>query len=85
MPRAPLYAVVALLAAVVLPSAGAAPKGEERVLVILASAGTRPYPVADVQRTIAQANAFFQVSSFGQVRLNVDVTPWLSAFSVSPG
>jgi len=85
VPRAPLYAVVALLAAVVLPSAGAAPKGEERVLVILASTGAKPYPVADVQRTIAQANAFFQVSSFGQVRLKVDVTPWLSAFSGNPG
>src|SRR5207302_9257552 len=39
--RAPLYAVVALLAAVALPSAGAAAKGDEHVLVILASAGSK--------------------------------------------
>jgi hypothetical protein len=75
--RAPLYAVVALLAAVALPSAGAATKGNEHVLIILASAGSKPYPVAAVQQTARQANAFFEASSFGQVRLDVDVTPWL--------
>jgi hypothetical protein len=85
VPRAPLYAVVALLTAVVLPSAGAAPKGEERVLVVLASAGSKPFPVAAVQRTIGEADGFFRSSSFGQVRLSVDVTPWLTAFSGSPG
>jgi hypothetical protein len=52
--RAPLLAVVALLAAVVLPSAGAAPKANERVLVVLASTGSKPYSVADVQRAFAQ-------------------------------
>lgn len=85
MPRAPLYAVVALLAAVALPSAIAAPKSEERVLVVLASAGSKPYTVADVQRTLAQANAFLERSSFGQVHLRTDVTPWLTAFTQSPG
>jgi hypothetical protein len=70
-------AVVALLAAVALPSAGAATKGNEHVLIILASAGSKPYPVADVQRTAREANAFFEASSFGQVHLDVDVTPWL--------
>lgn len=77
MARAPLYAVVALLAAVALPSAGAATKGNEHVLIILTAAGSSPYPVADVQQTARRANAFFERSSFDQVHLDVDVTPWL--------
>lgn len=83
MAKAPLYAVVALLAAVALPSAGAAAKGDEHVLVILASAGSKPYSVAEVERTVSQANAFFETSSFGQVRLHVDVTPWLPVLTTS--
>lgn len=86
MPRTPLLAVVALLAAAVgLPSAGAAAKGEERVLVVLATNGPRPYTVAEVQQTAREIETFFQVSSFGQMKLHVDVTPWLSAFTASPG
>ena len=85
MRRAPLLAVVALLAAVVLPSAGAAPKANERVLVVLASMGSKPYTVADVQRTFAQLNAFMQRTSFGQVRVAADVTPWLTGLSAKPG
>ena len=76
--------MVALLAAVVLPSAGAAPKANERVLVVLASTGSRPYPVADVQRTLAQANAFMQRASFGQVQLVATVTPWLTGLTTKP-
>jgi hypothetical protein len=83
--RGPLLAVVALLAAVVLPSAGAAPKANERVLVVLASTGSRPYAVASVQRTFAQANAFIQRASFGQVHLTADVTPWLTGLTAKPG
>jgi len=82
--RAPLLAVVALWAAVLLPSAGAAPKANERVLVVLASTGSKPYPVADVQRVLADANAFMQRSSFGQVHLVGDVTPWLTGLAVRP-
>ncbi len=63
MPRAPLFAVVALFASVVLPSAGAAPKGNEHVLVVLASTGSKPYTVADVERTFEQANAFIKRST----------------------
>ncbi|MFL5951114.1 MAG: hypothetical protein ACJ74M_05860 [Gaiellaceae bacterium] len=84
MRRAPLLAVVALLAAVVLPSAGAAPKANQRVLVVLASTGSKPYPVADVQRAFAQANDFLQRASLGQVHLAADVTPWLTGLSVRP-
>jgi len=82
--QAPLLAVVALLAAVVLPSAGAAPKANERVLVVLASTGSKPYPVADVQRTLAEANAFMQRASFGQVQLVATVTPWLTGLTTKP-
>jgi hypothetical protein len=83
--RAPLLAVVALLAAVVLPSAGAAPKANERVLVVLASTGSKPYTVGEVQRTFEQAAAYIQRSSFGQVQLRADVTPWLTDLTARPG
>jgi hypothetical protein len=82
--RAPLLAVVALLAAVVLPSAGAAPKANQRVLVVLASTGSKPYPVADVQRALVQANDFMQRASFGQVHIAADVTPWLTGLTARP-
>ena len=84
MPRAPLLAVVVLFAAVALPSAGAAPKANERVLVVLASTGAKPYTVAEVQRTFDQANTFIQRSSFGQMQVHVDVTPWLTGLTVKP-
>ena len=84
MRRAPLVAVVALLAAVVLPSAGAAPKANERVLVVLASTGAKPYPVADVQRAFAQLNQFIQRASFGQAHVVADVTPWLTGLTAKP-
>jgi hypothetical protein len=83
--RAPLLAVVALLGAVALPSAGAAPKANERVLVVLASTGSRPYPVGDVQRAFAQANEFIQRASFGQVHVIAEVTPWLTGLTAKPG
>jgi hypothetical protein len=73
-----------LLAAAVLPSAGAAPKANERVLVVLASTGSKPYAVADVQRTFQQAAAYIQRASFGQVSLRADVTPWLTGLTVRP-
>jgi hypothetical protein len=82
--RAPLLAVVALLGAVVLPSAGAAPKANERVLVVLASTGSKPYPVADVQRAFSQLNEFMQRASFGQVHVAADVTPWLTGLTAKP-
>ncbi len=85
MRRAPLLAVVTLLAAVALPSAGATAKANEHVLVVLASAGSKPYPVADVQRAFAQVNTFMQRSSFGQVHVEADVTPWLTGLTAKPG
>ena len=86
MARAPLYAVAALFATTLLvQSAGAVAKGEERVLVVLATSGPKPYTVADVQQTVRQASSFISTASFGQTRLRVDVTPWLSAFNGNPG
>jgi hypothetical protein len=83
--RAPLYAVIALLALLVPQSAGTAALGEERVLIVLATSGPRPYSVAEVERTVKQADEFFRTSSFGQVHLIADVTPWLPAFTSNPG
>ena len=84
MRRAPLLAVVTLVAAILLPSAGAAPKANQRVLVVLASTGARPYPVADVQKAFAETNTWLQRASFGQMRLDADVTPWLTNLAARP-
>jgi hypothetical protein len=83
--RAPLVAVVALLATLAPLQAGAAAKGEERVLVVLATAGAKPYTVAEVERVVGQADAFLRTASFNQVQLHFDVTPWLPAFTATPG
>jgi len=83
--RAPLFAVVALLATLLPQTAGAVAKGEERLLVVLATSGPRPYSVAEVVQTAGEADAFFRRSSLGQVRLASDVTPWLAAFDRNPG
>jgi hypothetical protein len=83
--RAPLLAVMVLVATLSPLQAGAAAKGEERVLVVLATAGSKPYTVTEVERAVRQAQAFFRTSSFNQVQLHVDVTPWLPAFSGNPG
>ena len=84
MRRAPLAAVVVLLAAALLPAAGAAPKANERVLVVLASIGSKPYTVAEVRTAFQQADAFIQRSSFGQVHVQAEVTPWLTGLTVRP-
>ena len=85
MRRAPVLAVAVLLATLLAQSAGAVVKGDERVLVVLATSGPKPYTVGDVEQTAAQAGDFFSTASFGQVRLRVDVTPWLPAFDGNPG
>ncbi|MFL5980632.1 MAG: hypothetical protein ACJ74D_00675 [Gaiellaceae bacterium] len=84
MRRAPLVAVVVLLAAALLPAAGAAPKANERVLVVLASTGSRPYTVTEVRQAFQQADAFIQRASFGQVHVQAEVTPWLTGLTVRP-
>ena len=76
--------MVALLAASAVPSAGSATKAHERVLVVLASTGSRPYPVAEVRQAFEQADAWIQRSSFGQVQLNYEITPWLTGLTARP-
>lgn len=85
MSRAPLFAVIALLALLLPQTAGAVAKGEERVLVVLATSGPTPYTVGEVEHTVREADAFFRRSSLSQVRLQADVTPWLAAFDGNPG
>ena len=84
MRRAPLVAVVVLLAAALLPAAGAAPKANEHILVVLASTGSKPYTVADVREAFRDADAFIQRASFGQVRVQTEVTPWLTGLTARP-
>jgi hypothetical protein len=84
VPRAPLFAVVALLAASAVPSAGSATKANERVLVVLASTGSKPYTVAEVRQAFEQADAYIQRSSFGQAKLTYEITPWLTGLDSRP-
>jgi hypothetical protein len=74
-----------LLALVVVPSAGASATGSQRVLVILGTSGAQPYTAGDVQGVARQAARFYRTSSFGQLNLDFDVTPWLHAFTADPG
>jgi hypothetical protein len=83
--RGPLCAVIALLTLLVPHAAGAAARGEERVLIILATSGTKPYTRAEVETTAREAAAFFLKSSFGQLRLTIEVTPWIPAYAANPG
>jgi hypothetical protein len=66
-------------------SASALATSEKSVLVVLATFGPKPYTVADVERTMRAADNFLQTTSLGHVRLRVDVTPWLTAFTGNPG
>jgi hypothetical protein len=80
-----LSALVALIAAVLLQPAGAVATPEERVLVVLATSGAKPYTVAEVERTMRGVDAFLRTTSLGQVQLHVDITPWLASFTGDPG
>jgi hypothetical protein len=84
VPRARLAAVFALLAALLVPGARGAVTGDQRVLVVLATYGPRPYTVASVQETMKETQAFYDRSSYGQMRLRPQVTSWLTAFSARP-
>ncbi len=50
--------------------------GELRVLVIRATWGPSPAAAGD----LAGAAAFYERASFGKLRLQIDVTPWLGAY-----
>ncbi|MGH2997540.1 MAG: reprolysin-like metallopeptidase, partial [Gaiellaceae bacterium] len=83
MPR--LVVALALLAALASPPAAQAITGEQRVLVVLATWGPEPFE-RDAVRDIVfeQADAFLRASSFGQLSLTGEVTPWLGAFPGRP-
>ena len=74
----------ALGAALLVPGARGAVTGDQRVLLVLATYGPRPYTVASVQETLREAQGFFERSSYGQMRLRPQVTGWLTAFSARP-
>ena len=84
MARACLVALVALLAAVLVAPAGSATKGDNSVLAVLATYGPMPYGTSEFQSVAAEAIAFYKASSFNQMRLRFDVTPWLAAFGAAP-
>jgi hypothetical protein len=84
VPRARLLAVFALGAALLVPGAQGAVTGDQRVLVVLATYGPRPYTVADVQQTMKEAADFYERSSYGQMRIRSQVTGWLNAFTARP-
>jgi hypothetical protein len=77
-------ALVVLLAAGFVPAAVAAPKANEHVLVVLASTGSKPFTVAEVRDAFQQAKIFIERSSFGQVHVDADVTPWLTDLTARP-
>lgn len=57
-------------------------KGEQRVLVVLATWGPQPFAIEDVRSVVfSETDAFMRESSFGQTWLTGDVTPWLPAFN----
>jgi hypothetical protein len=81
-----LPAAALCLVSLIAPTvAGADPAvGDQHVLVVLATWGPRPFPREDVSSAFAEAARFYDKSSFHQLRLSADVTPWLPAFTAAP-
>jgi gametolysin peptidase M11 len=82
-----LVTITAALAALSLfvPGASADSTGDHRVLVILATWGPQPWSAEDVRTVVfAEADAFLRRSSFGQLSMHGDVTPWLPAYPQRP-
>ncbi|HZC28421.1 MAG TPA: hypothetical protein VE269_01680 [Gaiellaceae bacterium] len=79
-----LGAILASLA-VVVPGAGAAAVGKDRVLAVLVSYGSaQPYARSVVSTALAEADAFFRRSSYGKLSLVATVTPWLDGGPTRP-
>ena len=83
--RAAAAAVAVAIAAVGNAAAQEPPargvRGEQRVLVVLATWGPQPFAPDDVRRVVfEEANAFFRASSYGVVSLSGIVTEWIPAF-----
>jgi hypothetical protein len=78
-----LVAAVATLAGAAAPTAPSA-VGNERVLIVLATWGPQPFTPDDVSSAFAEAARFYDRSSFHQLELSADVTPWLPAYTTAP-
>ncbi|HKC23054.1 MAG TPA: hypothetical protein VKB64_11135, partial [Gaiellaceae bacterium] len=77
---------VACLVVFIAPAAVAADPavGDQHVLIVLATWGPQPLTREDVSSSFAEAARFYDKSSFHQLRLSADVTPWLPAFTAAP-
>jgi hypothetical protein len=78
-----LGAILASLVFVV-PEAGPAVVGKQRVLAVLVSYGPRPFTRGNVTAAMNEAMAFVSRSSFGHVSLQATTTPWLDGGLVEP-
>jgi hypothetical protein len=58
--------------------------GSKRVLIVLATWGPQPFTREDVSSAFADAARFYDKSSFHQLELSADVTPWLPAYTAAP-
>lgn len=76
-----LLVAAACLIPFIAPAAVAADVGDEQVLVVLATWGPQPFAPDDVSSSFAEAARFYDKSSFHQLKLGADVTPWLPAFT----
>jgi Gametolysin peptidase M11 len=63
------------------PAVGNSDVGNQRVLIVLATWGPQPFAPAGVMSSFAEAARFYDKSSFHQLALSADVTPWLPAFT----
>ena len=79
--RRALLVLAACLAVLIAPAAAKPDVGSQRVLIVLATWGPQPFTPADVSSSFAEAARFYDKSSFHQLELTADVTPWLPAFS----
>lgn len=75
---------IAPLAAAAVFAGQPAAVGNQHVLVVLATWGPQPFTRADVTSAFAEAASFYDRSSFHQLTLSADVTPWLQAFTAAP-
>jgi hypothetical protein len=78
-----------LVAALAAQAAGAASPyppavGSKRVLIVLATWGPQPFTREDVSSAFVDAARFYDKSSFHQLQLSADVTPWLPAYTTAP-
>ena len=58
--------------------------GPQKILVALVTWGPKPFAREEVQRTVAEADAFYRKQSFGKASLVPTVTPWLTAYNGPP-